>query len=567
MKRILLAATALSILAVPGLAGAQTGSDKGGASPGRSTNVKSLGLTQDAWNDQLRTRGASRKRPGYVRYLYNKEDVFPIRTREGMITTIKLPEGVRVAQAFSGDDAGFQVGVPTPTTVAIKALYPGVDTSLVVFTEDDQVFNFYLRSEGYNSKTISDFLVDVALPGKGVMEAAVDEGFIATPSYGRPGARVADPATTAADVRDAYASSNPAEQGKDDYSDNYDFDPRTVVEDLTVYVPRKQVGGILPYKVFRDDRFTYIDYGPNASQIAEWPMVSLVIQGVETPVGFRTAGPGGRMIVVEALGDIVLRNGQRMLCIRKKGSVSAKDKELVEYNTAGQQQIRVPTDLPQGHGLLRSTQSKTVVPATPATVGREGNTKVVPLPQPKFTTPMPTTIRPQPGSRSTVDKPVTKPADVTFAPSPVTGRPGVTGAQIDKIAAQAPPPVVVRSAIKAVDIPASVVPAAGLAPAPAPASLAPAPASSALVPVAKAAAFAGYAVDLGVGDEAVLAAQWKQQKGKHATALNGKRVEYVAADNGQKRMRVVPISTVAEGADLCAELSAGGTACSVIANR
>lgn len=559
MKRILLAATALSILAMPGVAGAQSSSGKGAAAPERaSSTVKSLGLTQDAWNEQLRARGASRKRPGYVRYLYNKEDVFPIRTREGMITTIKLPEGVRVAQAFSGDDAGFQVGVPTPTTVAIKALYPGVDTSLVVFTEDDQVFNFYLRSEGYNSKTISDFLVDVALPGKGVMEAAVDEGYLSAPSYGRPSTRTMDPATNAADVRDAYASSKPMDAKKDDYSDNYDFDPRTVVEDLTVYVPRNQVGGILPYKVFRDDRFTYIDYGPNASQIAEWPTVSLVVQGVETPVGFRTAGPGGRMIVVEALGDLVLRNGQRILCIRKKGSVSPKDKELVEYNTAYQQQIRIPNDLPQGHGLMRSRQSKTVVPATPATVGREGDTKVVPLPQPKFTTPMPTTIRPQPGLKPVADKRGKTPVltavgtdKTVFAPSPVTGKPGVTGAEVDRIAATTPPV-------------AKVVPSADL---PAVAPVVPAPTSSVLTPVHKAEAFAGYAVDLGTGDEAALADRWKQQKAKHATALNGKRVQYVAAENGQKSMRVVPISTVAEGAGLCAELSADGTACSVIANR
>lgn len=557
MKRILLAATALSILAVPGMASAQANA-KGAAAPERaSSTVKSLGLTQDAWNEQLRARGASRKRPGYVRYLYNKEDVFPIRTREGMITTIKLPEGVRVAQAFSGDDAGFQVGVPTPTTVAIKALYPGVDTSLVVFTEDDQVFNFYLRSEGYNSKTISDFLVDVALPGKGVMEAAVDEGFMSSPSYGRMPSR--DPATNAADVRDAYASSKPIGQNKDDYSDNYDFDPRTVVEDLTVYVPRGQVGGILPYKVFRDDRFTYIDYGPSASQIAEWPTVSLVVQGVETPVGFRTAGPGGRMIVVEALGDLVLRNGQRILCIRKKGSVSPKDKDLVEYNTAYQQQIRVPTDLPQGHGLLRSKQSKTVVPATPATVGREGDTKVVPLPQPKFTSQMPTTIGSQGRLKPVADK-RTKEATLTpylpgsrvatLAPAPITGTPGVTGAEVDRVAATTPAPRVVASA----DLPPV-----------APVTLA--PATSVLAPVTKAEAFSGYAVDLGVGDEATLADRWQQQKTKHATALNGKRVQYVAAENGQKSMRVVPISTVAEGAGLCAELSADGTACSVIANR
>src|SRR3546814_13158928 len=48
-------------------------------------------------------------------------------------------------------------------------------------------------------------------------------------------------------------------------------------------------------------------------------VASLVVQGVEPPVNVRTAGPNGRMLVVEGIGDIVLRNGLKIVCIKRHG--------------------------------------------------------------------------------------------------------------------------------------------------------------------------------------------------------------------------------------------------------
>ena len=47
-------------------------------------------------------------------------------------------------------------------------------------------------------------------------------------------------------------------------------------------------------------------------------MVSLLVEGGESPVGFRTDGEDGRLLIVEAVGDMVLRSGQRVVCIKKR---------------------------------------------------------------------------------------------------------------------------------------------------------------------------------------------------------------------------------------------------------
>ena len=347
-----------------------------------------LGLTQNAWNEILRNRGESKRRPGYVRYVYDAQQAFPIRIREGMITTIKLPDGEEIVEAYVGDEAGFNVGLPNKSNIVIKALYPGVDTNLIAYAESGKIYTFYLRSEAYNSKIISDFLVDVVPSGTRSSYSGAQMDSMSPEQIAAFDERY--PAEAAARIRDPYAtmptSTDPRYR---EYAEWTDFDPAKIREDLGVYVPVDQVGGTIPYRVFRDDRFTYIDYGPEASQMTEWPTPLIVIQGVEGPVGNRTAGPGGRMIVIEALGDFILRNGQRTIVIKPRSS--SPDAGLVEYPTYAQTIMRVPTDLPPGRGANLPAKPKTVVPVvtSPPTINGEHPSAVVPVESP-------TTIRTSP---------------------------------------------------------------------------------------------------------------------------------------------------------------------------
>ena len=53
------------------------------------------------------------------------------------------------------------------------------------------------------------------------------------------------------------------------------------------------------------------------------PVVSLLVQETEVPVGFRTSGPNSRLIVVEAIGDLVLRNGKKLICLKLRRDPSS----------------------------------------------------------------------------------------------------------------------------------------------------------------------------------------------------------------------------------------------------
>ncbi len=494
--------------------------------------TKPLGATQNAWNEQLRRRGESQSNPGYVRYIYNPANVFPIRTRESMITTIKLPDTEELLQAFSGDDQGFQVGIATPNSIAIKALYPGVDTNLVAYTKDGKIFTFYIRSEGYNSKSISDFLVDVIMPG----EAAV-EGSRFNPSMNQAENDAKYPAQAAERIRDPYASLMVSERGKyREYAEWSDFRPGTVREDLGVYVPKEKAGGMIPYRVFRDDRFTYVDYGPNATQSNEWPTPLLVVQGVEGPVGFRTAGPGGRMIVMEALGSFVLRNGQRMIVIKPKTDVVPGDNSLIEYPVSGVGQMQVPTDLPPGRPVFVESDPKTVV-ATNGPVTRNGES--------------PSEVKRLPAAPSKLGKrgqEMPRQADgkkavVEEIPAPAPAAP------IRTVVVNSPGP---DAAAQAASIAMGAAPNAGTA-----------VAQGVLKPTMDATAISGYKVVLGRGSAAELEDKWKSYRVQHYDVLSSKQMKIELQSDGTSAMAIMPILSIAEGMRLCTSLGNDGANCTV----
>lgn len=56
--------------------------------------------------------------------------------------------------------------------------------------------------------------------------------------------------------------------------------------------------------------------GDKALTAVQRPIVTLIVERSETPVGFRTAGPNNRLIIVEGMGDMVLRSGKRIVCLK-----------------------------------------------------------------------------------------------------------------------------------------------------------------------------------------------------------------------------------------------------------
>jgi hypothetical protein len=107
---------------------------------------------------------------------------------------------------------------------------------------------------------------------------------------------------------------------KSDWLKSIPVDPSDFRFDLEVYVPNPDDVVIAPGRVWRDNIFTYIDLGKKSLNMTQRPVVSMIVERVEVPVGFRTKGPDNRLIIVEGVGDMVLRNGKRLICIKMRRS-------------------------------------------------------------------------------------------------------------------------------------------------------------------------------------------------------------------------------------------------------
>ena len=270
-----------------------------------------VGAIQSAWNNPGANKAPNQETPGYNRIEYRPDRVIPLRLREAMNTTIRFPADEIIEDVYVSDPVSFEAIVPRSNVVMVRVIRPGADGNLVAMGKSGNLYQFYVRGEGANTKVITDMSVDI-------MVAAARGG------NGMP-------SNMAGLSRTASASDLKVEA---DWLRTIGFKPENIVHDLGIFVPEGHSAGVAPERVFRDGRFTYIDYGANADALNEWPVASLVVQGVETPVNVRTAGPNGRMLVVEGIGDIVLRNGLKIVCIKRTG----RPPQIATFN----QPVRTP---------------------------------------------------------------------------------------------------------------------------------------------------------------------------------------------------------------------------------
>lgn len=105
------------------------------------------------------------------------------------------------------------------------------------------------------------------------------------------------------------AAKNDDKNGTEDWLADIEVDPEKLRFDIDVFIPNPADMEIAPERVWRDEIFTYIDFGPKALTMTERPIVNLLSQGSEVPIGFRTRGPNGRLMVVEGIGDLVCVTG------------------------------------------------------------------------------------------------------------------------------------------------------------------------------------------------------------------------------------------------------------------
>ena len=265
--------------------------------------------TQTAWDNPMQNMGENQTKPGYQKIQWEPGSVMPIKLRDGMLTVINFPEWETIKDAYVGDKDFFD-GRPVEKNVFMISPVDGramADTNLFIFGSSGNKYVFYLKSEPLNTEKITSSVIDVSVPYK----------------YKKGSSSASSGGNNFSSMKSIMGGQSYKETGDNDW-EGEDFgwiksinvDPTDFRFDLDVFVPNPDDYVIAPERVWRDNVFTYIDFGEKALNMNQRPVVSLLVEGGESPVGFRTEGPQSRLLVVEAIGDLVLRNGGRIVCIK-----------------------------------------------------------------------------------------------------------------------------------------------------------------------------------------------------------------------------------------------------------
>ncbi len=324
---------------------------------------------QAAWDNPNANMASGSSKPGYANLTWSTGTVLPIKTRAGMATLVALPNGEKIADAVVGNDGLFEIKpdkggntmyiTPTPEN-------QGNDTNMIVTGQSGNTYIFYLRAYPVNSSEITYSQVDVSLGGKSSISA--------------PTSNVSG-AMGSVFTKSAQTTTNTIGVDGEDYGwiKTMKIDPSEFRFDLDIFVPNPDDYVIAPERVWRDRIFTYIDFGDKVISMTQRPVVSLLVEGGESPVGFRTDGEDGRLLIVEAVGDMVLRSGQRIVCIKKRAkpfliadtaSVMALAEANVAQSLAANQSLNA---IAYGDEQYAIDQSITDYSATPMYISNQPN--------------------------------------------------------------------------------------------------------------------------------------------------------------------------------------------------
>ncbi len=228
----------------------------------------SVGAVQKGWD-----QGDLDSRIKEIGWLPNR--VMKLIVRDFMSTTIKLPEWETIVHFESGEDGNFVLKKVCPNILTLRAIYAGCDTNLTVVGKTGNVYTFYVRSVSFQDKQLPDLVYYVHT------EIGKDKK----------------------DIRKSTLEEREYVEVKDEIP----FNPSNLKFDYCM----SGVQEIAPQTVYDDGLFTWLDYGKRWNS-EDLPTVYLLKDDVESPVNTRIEGT---KIVIEAVGDFVLKSGEKRVCI------------------------------------------------------------------------------------------------------------------------------------------------------------------------------------------------------------------------------------------------------------
>lgn len=282
----------------------QTGAQLQGNYGGMSRSSLPSGQIQEAWARPFENMSQGQSAPGNVRYQWSHDLVMTVRLRDGMITNLIIPDWDEAADVLIGDDGTLEARVLRGNVVALRPLAVGRDTSVTVIGGSGNVYSFYARTEGRNTQVVTDVQVFVqAAPSKGSVDWFNDQRI----TTGGSGSGGLAPIPTAARVgEEGVVRSGSASQGEELVS----VDRR--IFDMKMYEVNKGDRIIAPDYIYSDGKFTYFHF---PAGMTDRPVIRRIVDGVEGRVNSRVGGRHNEIVIVEAVGDFVLRSGTRAVCV------------------------------------------------------------------------------------------------------------------------------------------------------------------------------------------------------------------------------------------------------------
>jgi len=293
-----------------------------------------LELDQPAWNDPGAHIGEGQHAPGH-RICRRTESICRARLRYSFVTALRLDPSERIARATISDTTSFEAATfphGPNNIIELRPLAAGVDATLHIYTHEGTLYPVHLTAKTHLEPTVTDVIIDLESRKPGTLHPAPARPAPAPASptpADPPSAATGTPAQHAALQSRQLAALAGSSTHKGGIWGDYGnlqidgFDPAQLVYDVEAWASTAEAARIIgPTRVFRDQHWTYIDYSNKLEVRQRWPVALLLTDGTESPIPYRIAGPNGEILIIEAIGDIVLRSGQLVICLRLKRSPS-----------------------------------------------------------------------------------------------------------------------------------------------------------------------------------------------------------------------------------------------------
>ena len=200
-----------------------------------------------------------------------------------ILNCIVFPKWERIGETVIGDGSSYEVSVVKPNVISVRSKDNiGVDSTITLMGESGRVYSFYVRTEGYNSKNVSDVAVYVKVP------------------YSGP-----DPSLPLKPKKEA-----------DDYLQDAYFDPSKMSFSFSMAGDKS----IAPERVYSDGIRTWFDFGSRIHR-QNLPTVYKIEDGVDTPVN---VSRDGTKVVAQASGSFSLKHGQKVVCVNPSDKGASK---------------------------------------------------------------------------------------------------------------------------------------------------------------------------------------------------------------------------------------------------